>query len=140
LKKFYKKFGYLPLSGKIPDMESETNNYVSLQKIVKKHSREEMRFIKKHSQLELEKLGLDRDRISDLDYKEFSTHAYYLRVFDHGSLEDELNIEKVNMEMIREELQNPSSLIIWYFLLRASDNFYVKHKHWPGNKIFNIRG
>jgi len=94
LKKFYDDHGYLPLSGKIHDMESETKNYVSLQKIVKKKSREEMNFIKNISQKLLKELNLNEKRISDMDYKEFSTHAYYIRIFDHGSLDDELNPEK----------------------------------------------
>jgi len=133
LKKFYEEFGYLPINGKIPDMESETNNYVALQKIVKNQSRVEMRIIKKYVQKALKELGLDEDKINDMDYKEFSTHAYYLRIFDHGVLEDELSPEKINMEMIKEELTNSSSLIIWYFLLRAADNFFHKHNHWPGD-------
>jgi len=36
LKKFHEEFGYITLSGKIPDMESSSINYINLQKIVKK--------------------------------------------------------------------------------------------------------
>jgi hypothetical protein len=67
-------------------VEAESDNYVVLQKIIKKKSREEMNFIKKFAQNSLKELGLKENRISDMDYKEFSTHAYYIRIFDHGSL------------------------------------------------------
>jgi len=86
------------------------------------------------SKKSLKEFNLNEKRISDMDYKEFSTHSYYIRVFDHGSLDDELNPEKINMETIREELSNSNSSIIWYFLLRSADNFFSKHSHWPGDK------
>jgi hypothetical protein len=43
------------------------------------------------------------------------------------------------MEMIKEELSNSNSNIIWYFMLRAADNFYSKHSHWPGLINLNIK-
>jgi amyloid beta precursor protein binding protein 1 len=132
LKRFIDAHGVLPVSGKIPDMTSDTESYVTLQTIYRKRSRDDMTSIKKFVNDALASKGRKTGSILDYDIKEFCTNISYIRYFEYKSLEDELNPKLVNVDMIRSELENPDSSIVWYIMLRSVDLFHLECGYYPG--------
>ncbi|KAL9658119.1 hypothetical protein ABK040_013032 [Willaertia magna] len=122
--------GLLPLQGRVPDMHSDTERYVTLQTLYKKKARADMEVVKKYLHEILEKLGRDEDSISDMDIKEFCKNSYYLRAFHFRSLEQELS--NPNKEEIANNMFNEMSPMPFYITLRASDRFHQKHGRYPG--------
>jgi len=125
--------GYLPLPGILPDMTSDTERYVKLQSVYRRKAREDMNYIKKVVDTQLEKVGRKAGSIDDIIIRDFCKNVHYIRAFTFKSLEDEFNPKKINLEVVQSEASyNPC--MIYYFLLRSSDIFYETYGHYPGSE------
>lgn len=133
LKKFIENEGQgcLPLNGKIPDMQSDTERYIQLQNLYRKKSKEDLKILKKYVNQELKKYSRE-NTITDYDFNEFCINIQQIRYFEFKSFQDELNPLKSDIKSIQSELQDPDSNLIYYFLLRSVDIFNEKFKFYPG--------
>lgn len=127
--------GQLPVQGRVPDFHSDTERYIKMQDIYLRKSTSDMIIVKKYVQHILKELGRDINSISDLDIKEFCKNAYYLRIFRLPSLNDELDLKKMNLNTFFEHTWNEESPVAFYFLLRALDIYYETYNKYPGEEI-----
>ena len=151
LKKFFNKYQSYPLCGSIPDMISNTTNFISLKKIYnakaeKEHK--EMRElitqeIKENKYLtEEEKKCLDSlvnnlslDKIDIVDILNKNWPQTSLFVYPDNTQEKEG--KNLDVYQIDEDFQKIN--FVWYLLFRASDEFEKKHKRYPGDKIDDFK-
>lgn len=123
LKKFHENNGTLPVRAAIPDIVSDTTNYLKLKKIFEKQAE-----IDRH-----EIMGYIRQIISS----ESVITEDELKVF----CENIYNLDYIAHRSIREEFDKPSPLEVfetdcykWHFALRANSHFYAKHGRHPSLK------
>ena len=149
-KKFYEKNNSYPLCGNIPDMISNTNNFIDLKKIYNtkaKNDHQEMRDlitkeIKENRDLsdeekqELDKLvnNLKNDQIDIVEILNKNWPQASLFVYPDNDLEE----EGKNFEPEFDEEQSFLNFV-WYLLFRASDKFFDKNKRYPGEKIDDFK-
>ena len=151
LKKFFNKYQSYPLCGSIPDMISNTTNFISLKKIYntkaeKEHK--EMRElitqeIKENKYLtEEEKKCLDSlvnnlslDKIDIVDILNKNWPQTSLFVYPDNTQEKEG--KNLDVYQIDEDFQKIN--FVWYLLFRASDEFEKKHGRYPGDKIDDFK-
>ena len=151
LKKFFNKYQSYPLCGSIPDMISNTTNFISLKKIYntkaeKEHK--EMRElitqeIKENKYLtEEEKKCLDSlvnnlslDKIDIVDILNKNWPQTSLFVYPDNTQEKEG--KNLDVYQIDEDFQKIN--FVWYLLFRASDEFEKKHKRYPGDKVDDFK-
>jgi len=114
-------------------MTASSEKYTELLNIYRKKSRDDLEIVKKYIDEKTKKIG--KKLIDELIIKEFCKYIHYVRAFTYKSFEDELNPKKINLELIKSELDNPDSNILFYFLLRAADIFYEKNNFYPGSDL-----
>ncbi|MBW0487074.1 hypothetical protein O181_026789 [Austropuccinia psidii MF-1] len=138
----------LPLSGVLPDMKSDTNNYVQLKSIYRRQATQDlMRFKSILSEL-LEALPVPTDLmvledesdtawpdISDESIEIFVKHSAHLRLIRGRSIEQESTQPRSFGSQLLLECQSdeePSSLI-WYLALKACAQFRsMNNGRYPG--------
>ena len=149
-KKFYEKNKSYPLCGNIPDMISNTDNFIGLKKIYNakaKIDHQEMRDlitkeIKENKDLsdeekqDLDKLvnNLKNDQVDFVEILNKNWPQASLFVYPDNDLEE----EGKNFE---PEFDDESSFLnfVWYLLFRASDKFFEKNKRYPGEKVDDFK-
>jgi len=130
--------GKLPLSGVLPDMTATTELYVDMQNIYKEKARADAAIVHARSKKVLENLGADPNLVSEDDVANFCKNAMHLRFTKSSRLADEINPEKLNKEDIEMAIMEgigdsgPQCPILFYFMLRACDDFHAKHGRFPG--------
>ncbi|KAI8087500.1 hypothetical protein BDF21DRAFT_335428 [Thamnidium elegans] len=115
--------GQLPLSGKLPDMKSDTMNYIGLQKVYREKALSDFESVKRRVKGLVE--GTDVV-IPDETIEIFCKNASNLRVIQYRSLtENPVQPEKL-VNWIKTE-EN----FCYYLTFKAADNFYSKHGRFP---------
>ncbi|GAA5927911.1 hypothetical protein JCM1841_005047, partial [Sporobolomyces salmonicolor] len=128
----------LPLSGALPDMKADSKNYVSLQALYRAKAREDLGVVQTLLGELMDRLGVERSRVSEGEVETFVKHSAWLKVVRGRSLrqEHEDNALKGQIESLlaAASFQSPpdASLHIYLSLL-ASDVFYVRHARYPGD-------
>ncbi|KAI6190407.1 NEDD8-activating enzyme E1 regulatory subunit [Aphelenchoides bicaudatus] len=154
VKQFYTTHGYLPLSGSLPDMTSDTNTYTTLVNLFREQALKEAEEIHNYT-IELSK----KHQIDDLKIT-FSETVNYCKNFSRlgavtgTNLADELkkgNLQQV-FTSISEYLQANPSLsaengqmngdgsekspevcpLVWLVILRAAEFFFKGKNRFPG--------
>ncbi|KRZ50369.1 Nedd8-activating enzyme E1 regulatory subunit [Trichinella nativa] len=98
--------GRLPMSGVLPDMESDTNRFVTLQKIFAKQA--------------------DKDAAI--------VHGYVEKTVEALAISHRQNhFKSAEMKVMRNELQASGRHFSWYVLLRAVDRFHAENDRYPGS-------
>lgn len=129
--------GLLPLQGRVPDMQSDTERYVKMQSLFRKKARADMEIVKKYMKEFLIQVGKPEDSIPEMDLKEFCKNACYLRAVHFRSLEQELKTP--NKDEIQSHMQwNEDSTMPFYICFRAIDRFLEKKGYHPGQEDENI--
>ncbi|KRZ77023.1 Nedd8-activating enzyme E1 regulatory subunit [Trichinella papuae] len=101
--------GRLPLSGVLPDMESDTNRYVTLQVIFAKQA--------------------DKDASVVHGYVEKTVGS-----LEMGHRQSRLrSIKSAQVNVMRSELHASDRHFSWYLLLRAVDRFHAENDRYPGS-------
>ncbi|CAK4080337.1 unnamed protein product [Aphanomyces euteiches] len=128
---YVEKHACLPLSGHVPDMTAFTNDYVSLQKLyVEKASRDCDEVFALVRGL-LENAGSPATSIARDEVAEFCKFASSIRMLQTRSLQDE--VASVNLtEVDIEEENEKQSPLIWYFLIRAVQEYINEFGKYPG--------
>lgn len=124
--------GNLPVRGVIPDMTSDTQNYVKLQNIYKEKAEEDVHVIFLRVQEILVKLGKSPNTITQQEVKVFCKNAHCLRVLRGRSLKEEYNPKTSNIQELIANLEHEDGDILFYILLRAVDRFCSEYRRRPG--------
>ena len=151
LKKFFEKNKTYPLCGSIPDMISNTANFIGLKQIYNtkaKNDHKEMREminneIKENNNLsnedkkDLDKLvnNLTNNQIDIVDILNKNWPQVSLFVYPDNNLEDEA--KGFDPDQFDEDFQKLN--FVWYLLFRASDKFVNKNKRYPGQNIDDFK-
>ena len=151
MKKFFEKNKTYPLCGSIPDMISNTVNFIGLKNIYNtkaKIDHKEMRDlinneIKENKDLsneeksELDDLvnNLTNDKIDIIDILNKNWPQASLFVYPDHDLEEEA--KNFDPDQFDEDFQKLN--FVWYLLFRASDKFMNKNKRYPGEKTDDFK-
>lgn len=151
LKKYFEKYKTYPICGNIPDMISNTSNFIALKQIYNtkaKNEHDEMRKmindeLKENKDLseedkkELDKLtnNLTNDDIDIIDILNKNWPQVSLFVYPDNDFEE----EGKNLDPDELEDQNHKLNFVWYLLFRASDKFMEKNKRYPGQNIDDFK-
>ncbi|KRX37970.1 Nedd8-activating enzyme E1 regulatory subunit [Trichinella murrelli] len=101
--------GRLPMSGVLPDMESDTNRFVTLQKIFAKQADKDATIVHGYVEKTVEALAMS--------YRQSRFRS----------------IKSAEMNVMRNELQASGRHFSWYVLLRAVDRFHAENDRYPGS-------
>ncbi|CAD5226736.1 unnamed protein product [Bursaphelenchus xylophilus] len=140
IKVFYNEHGYLPLSGPLPDMTSDTQNYVRLVNIFKDQAETEADWVlKKATQILIDaNLQFKVAELSFKDCREICKNVSSLDVITGGGItEEEKGGMKPVIKRIWEEIQHGDRSDIvhplaWLVLLKARDRFTWSKNRAPG--------
>lgn len=121
--------GKLPLRGSIPDMNSFSDLYVSLQKVYQTQARLDVEAVAVHLSALLIGLGKSPSTVPMDSVKQFCRNSAFLRVVRYRSLADEHC--KPNLSEHLWRLENPDGELVYYILLRAAHQFYSMYKFYP---------
>ena len=151
LKKFFDKNQSYPLCGSIPDMISNTNNFISLKKLYNSKAEKEHKEmreiitteIKENKYLtEEEKKYLD-DLVNNLTLEKIDIVDILNKNWPQTSLfvypdnTEEKDGKNLDIYQIDEDFQKLN--FVWYLLFRASDAFEKKNGRYPGDKIDDFK-
>ncbi|KAH0613345.1 uncharacterized protein H6S33_009725 [Morchella sextelata] len=121
--------GLLPLSGGIPDMKAESNDYVALQNVYKNKSRQDASLVQKNVQSTLSSIGREPSSISLEEIELFCRHANFLRAISFRPFSAELSTDDFHKEVVKAAFESwdaDSSLINDYVAFRAFQEFITR--------------
>ncbi|KAI8388164.1 NEDD8-activating enzyme E1 regulatory subunit [Radiomyces spectabilis] len=124
--------GQLPLPGKLPDMKSDTNNYIGLQNAYRQKALADLVIVQSRVHQWLEDLELSRDSIPADTIEGFCKNAAHIKIIRYRSLLDEY-VAKPKTQKIETTLQQDENLA-YYIAYRAADRFYSAYQRWPGDR------
>jgi len=123
--------GQLPLSGSIPDMVSDTNGYITLQRIYHEKAAADVNALANHVDSVQTKLGRASPISPDI-IKKFCKNARFLKVVRFRSLEEEYNTETALTSTFSSQLEDVDGNFVYYIALRAVDRFFSTNSRYPG--------
>lgn len=137
VKEFAATEGVLPLRGTIPDMTSDTDKYVALQRVYKEKAAEDCSAVTQRVSALKQQLGLSHqhDGASDEDIKIFCKNAAFIRTVTCSSFLKEYDGGYAEAHRIGSYLEDDSSCAdaaIFYVLLRAAERFHTQYNRYPG--------
>jgi amyloid beta precursor protein binding protein 1 len=132
LARFVEKEGALPLSGKLPDMTSTTDFYITLQNIYQEKAHADLEeFTTLLHQVMLER-GVFKESISAEEIKLFCSNAQTLEVVRMRSPQEELT--NPIWDDFADNFSDPDSSCQWFIVVRAVESFRLKHGgRYPGH-------
>mmetsp|Transcript_1601 Transcript_1601/g.1884 ORF Transcript_1601/g.1884 Transcript_1601/m.1884 type:complete len:539 (-) Transcript_1601:553-2169(-) len=131
--------GFLPLSGKLPDMTSTTEMYIRLQEIYQEKASEDLKTFSNMLDKVLEEAGLESTIIPSQERALFCKSATFLQVNRFRSFDQEYCTATANKDAMMMAVMegvgdsSPQCPLVWYFALRACDKFYEKYGRYPGD-------
>ncbi|KAI9138832.1 NEDD8-activating enzyme E1 regulatory subunit [Paraphysoderma sedebokerense] len=130
--------GFLPLSGKVPDMKADTETFVKLQMIYRQKAQSDFECVKSKVQKLLSQTSKPTDTISDDDILTFCKNSPFVTVLRMSSLESEYSAGAKLGVKIARKLENHDNHVSIYVLFRAVDLFYETHKRYPAAHVDEI--
>ncbi|KAN0024848.1 hypothetical protein ACTFIV_009257 [Dictyostelium citrinum] len=119
----------LPLHGNVPDMTSETHNFIQLQKCYQEKALADLSEFSGYVDQILTKVG--KSSISSDLVKKFCKNTRFLNIIRYRTISEEYNQPKTNL--ITSELEQADTVMIFYILLRGIDKFYKTYHKYPGS-------
>jgi len=107
LRKFYKKHGVLPVRSGIPDLTSDTNNYLQLKKIYERKAEEDRKEILSFIKETTNKV------IEEENIKTFCDNIFNIDYITYRSIDEEFDTPK-ELEVFETDCYK------WHFVLRAN--------------------
>lgn len=124
--------GWCPLSGIIPDMTADTENYINVQNLYRQKALHDADLVYKRAQQHLRELNLPSELITDKDVKSFCREFSTIVALKGSCIADEY--EKPSAGVIASEFgAGANSLIMIYVVLRALEKFESEHGASPGD-------
>ncbi|GAU99400.1 hypothetical protein RvY_10410 [Ramazzottius varieornatus] len=128
--------GFLPLSGALPDMFSDTESFIKLQTVYKEKADSDAEVVFEKVQEFCYSLGLPKDHIKFSEVKHYCRNAAFLTCIQMtASLEAEYTggsaVSSVLRGVSEDDAEFRSSM--WYVMLRAVDRFYSETSRFPGS-------
>lgn len=134
---YVKDRGCIPLRGSIPDMTSDSQRYIQLQRIYSAQAKTDIEHFS--NILTAESDGID---FTDNEISTFCKNAHCLRVVRTSRLSEEfmtrgeeesVTITKLRQMVLSDDIANDrESFLSPYLMFRAMDEFYSKYKRLPG--------
>mmetsp|Transcript_361 Transcript_361/g.614 ORF Transcript_361/g.614 Transcript_361/m.614 type:complete len:534 (-) Transcript_361:106-1707(-) len=127
---------YLPVTGVLPDIHSDTTSYIALQTLMRDQSQKDAAVVMSFVNDILSSCGRVPGSISMEYIVSICKHAHEIRHISFSPLqEEEENVDKLG-EVFGELWEEEEILNFGnYVLLRASQDFYLKHNHYPGQNL-----
>ncbi|CCG81238.1 putative Ubiquitin-like activating enzyme [Taphrina deformans PYCC 5710] len=123
--------GLLPVAGTIPDMKSDTNTYIQLQKTYRARAMRDIADIKTNLLHHLQAHGKPSTAIPESEIESFCKHAGYIKVIRYRSLGQQADEEVARVKQWMDEDDAP---IYWYLAKRAAETYRTRHRSWPSHK------
>eukprot|EP00999_Lentomonas_sp_LEN2_P001786 NODE_289_length_1711_cov_94.194444_g260_i0.p1 GENE.NODE_289_length_1711_cov_94.194444_g260_i0~~NODE_289_length_1711_cov_94.194444_g260_i0.p1 ORF type:complete len:552 (-),score=100.04 NODE_289_length_1711_cov_94.194444_g260_i0:55-1638(-) len=124
--------GYLPLTGALPDMHSNTEFYVQLQKLYHAKAQADIAAVNNRVASLLQSLELGSDTVPAEEIARMCRHSHELSVIHFSSLQQELDPSSAQANLIGNSLGDPTDNIAFYVLFQAASIFQEQHKRYPG--------
>lgn len=118
---FYKKHGFLPLPGSLPDMKAQSADYIALQNIYKTKARKDVEEVLETVRATEAKLGSRATSVTEKEVEVFCKNAAHIKVI-HGR--DIPQIEKdatQTIKTIKNSLALPETLVPIFIAFQALD-------------------
>ncbi|EEP79778.1 hypothetical protein UREG_04624 [Uncinocarpus reesii 1704] len=132
IKTFYKCHDVLPLPGTLPDMKAQSSDYISLQNLYKTKARKDLAEVVSTVRAIETQLGPDRvvSPISEKEIEVFCKNAAHIKVVKGRKLPfvDSDAPDKETVKAIRNNIENPESLIPIFLSLRALDILVTEYQ------------
>ncbi|GJD07295.1 NEDD8-activating enzyme E1 regulatory subunit [Galdieria sulphuraria] len=124
--------GKLPLKGSVPDMISDTESFIGLQRVYKKRAEKEHRIIYQRAQYICKQVGLEENFLSPLEVFEFCRNIRSIAVMRYCSLQDEFQNNTVLKDALKSCLDRNEEDAYFYIAFRACLQFHHQQGHFPG--------
>ncbi|ORX50586.1 hypothetical protein DM01DRAFT_1325015 [Hesseltinella vesiculosa] len=120
--------GQLPLAGKLPDMKSDTKNYVELQLVYRDKARRDLQTVMEHVHRLLQEVGVSENYVPMEMIELFCKNAAFAKLLNYRSITDEYT--SPNTKAIADGLAMDENMA-YYLVFRAASRFYAKYKRYP---------
>ncbi|RWR99564.1 NEDD8-activating enzyme E1 regulatory subunit-like protein, partial [Dinothrombium tinctorium] len=137
-----KSEGCLPVRGSLPDMTSDSDRYVKLQKIYSNKAKEDADAVQACLQEVCGTIGMSSEIVSDNTLKKFCKNAHFLRVHETSAFFSEFANEGEKSHHFvskMRELVNSSDFngdgtndFIFYLMIRSVMRFVTLYSRFPG--------
>ncbi|KAI8343276.1 ThiF family protein [Chlamydoabsidia padenii] len=121
--------GQLPLSGKLPDMKSDTKNYIGLQNAYREKALDDLHSVTRRVDALLTEHNIDTSHLPADAIETFCKNAAHIKLIHYRTIKEELEQpQTVKIENLLTSDEN----MAYYILFRAADHFYIDHQRYPG--------
>ncbi|CAG0913132.1 unnamed protein product [Notodromas monacha] len=131
LKDFVAEEGSLPVRGSLPDMTSDSDGYVALQKVYRDKAARDADVVARRVRGLLRDLGRNADSISEQEVKLFCRNSAFLRLQRGTCVAKEFR-QFPKLVDLGAELESGDSDLTFYVLLRAMERFRTDFGRYPG--------
>lgn len=136
---FYEVHKTMPVVGALSDMTSETKYFVSLKKIYENKAKLDKKVLEKNIDNALDLVYADLNEVKDVVKKTIFNNNFnvlelvcknwpQITLFEYTEFETELP----NLTEIDAYEKNDSTNLLWYLMLKTSEQFFEKHGYYPG--------
>lgn len=133
--------GDCPLSGAIPDMISNSNSYIALQKCYETKAGEDNAMFRSLVEKVCNDTSYTGPVITTEQIDLFCKHLFDSQRITLRSMSDEyvkFNMDEVSMAVQYEQYSDAKQTpVLYYFMLRAVDEFFLKNGRYPGTNGAN---
>ncbi|CAO3609377.1 unnamed protein product [Cunninghamella blakesleeana] len=124
--------GQLPLPGKLPDMKSDTKNYVALQNVYRQKAKEDLDAVSKRVASLLEDYNIPSENVPKEAIESFCKNAAYVKMIKYRSIMETINqLSSTTIENLISSDENFG----YYIVFKAADKFYKQHNRYPGSQM-----
>lgn len=128
LKCFYEEFGVLPISGVLPDMESDTNAYLTLKKIYLDKFNSDKSYIRNKAITLIDQQDGDSSLLSDDTLVTFVRNARYLKIITGTKIDKDSQILQFFRSLGDESLKLKALIYLAFLIV---EQFARLHGDWP---------
>jgi amyloid beta precursor protein binding protein 1 len=124
--------GMLPLTGQLPDMKSDTKNFIQLQQIYRLKATKDAEEVTAIVRALLVSIGRDPNSIAHQDVATFCKNSAHLQVFQYRAVHDEYTCSTVS-SAVWVDLQADNHEAAIYLVFRAVEQFRRLYQRYPGS-------
>ncbi|GJQ09482.1 hypothetical protein GpartN1_g1273.t1 [Galdieria partita] len=124
--------GKLPLKGSVPDMISDTESFVGLQRVYKKRAEKEHRIIHQRVEYICKQVGLEENFVALSEVFEFCRNIRSIAVMRYCSIQDEFGNNTVLKDALNGCLERNEEDVYFYIAFRSCLQFHHEQGRFPG--------